>query len=161
MVKALDPAAHTLTLHLGGFDETFQIADHCRIKLRDDKSGTLDSIQTGDHVTVTYEKPDGKLVAHQIAQTSLEFTGSLTAVDLENRTLTASETFGSKQFAVGDHCAILINGKPGGRLDDLKLNEKLVLNYDEINGVNVVNRIAPADSGSHDVAANSTGATGN
>jgi len=32
----------------------------------------------------------------------------------------------------------------GGQLSDLKPNDKLVFNYDEVNGVNIVNRIATA-----------------
>jgi hypothetical protein len=38
----------------------------------------------------------------------------------------------------------VINGKINGQLADLKPNDKLVFSYDEINGVNVANRIAPA-----------------
>jgi hypothetical protein len=36
----------------------------------------------------------------------------------------------------------VIDGKINGRLADLKPNDKLVFSYDEINGVNVANRIA-------------------
>ena len=36
----------------------------------------------------------------------------------------------------------MIDGKINGRLADLKPNDKLVFSYDEINGVNVANRIA-------------------
>jgi Cu/Ag efflux protein CusF len=146
MVKAIDPGAHTLTLHLTGRDETFQIANDCGVELRGDKSGTLADVQAGDHVTVTYEKPGGKLMARQIAQTSLEFTGTLTAIDLGEKTVKAKSAFTSKKFNVGDDCAIVIHDQPDGRLSDLKPNDKLVFNYDEINGVNVVNRIAPAES---------------
>lgn len=161
MVTSINPAAHTMTLHMRGLDETFQIANDCKIVLRDDKPGTPGDIQTGDHATVIYDKPNGELVARQIAQTSSEFTGTLTAIDLENKTLKAKEAFGSKAFAVGDHCAIIVNGKPDGRLNDLRLNEKLVLNYDEINGVNVVNRIAPVEARSDSVAANAETITSN
>jgi hypothetical protein len=56
---------------------------------------------------------------------------------------------------VADNCAIVINGKTDGRLSDLKPNDKLVLSYDEINGVNVVNRIALAEAQPNSVAANS------
>jgi Cu/Ag efflux protein CusF len=144
MVQAIDPTAHTLTLHLRGLDKTFQIANDCGVELRGGKSGTLTDIQTGNHVTVTYETPDGALTARQIALTSIEFTGTLTAIDLEEKTLKARALFGSKKFNVADDCAIIINGKTGGQLSDLKTNDKLVFSYDEINGVNVVNRIAPA-----------------
>lgn len=154
MVKAVDPGAHTLTLHLRGRDESFQIANDCGVELRDDKSGTLVDVQAGDHVTVTYEKPGGKLTARQIAQTSLEFTGTLTAIDLGDKTVKAKSAFASKKFNVGDDCAIVVNGKPAGRLGDLKPNDRLVFNYDEINGVNVVNRIAPAEGRPNAVTAN-------
>jgi Cu/Ag efflux protein CusF len=153
MVKAIDPTARTLTLHLRGLDKTFQIANDCNVLLRDDKSGKLADIQTGNHVTVTYETPDGMLTARQIAQTSIEFTGTLTAIDLGEKTLKAKAEFTSKKFNVADNCAIVINGKTDGRLSDLKPDEKLVFSYDEINGVNVVNRIAPAEARPNSVAA--------
>ncbi len=101
MVKAVDPAAHTLTLHIGGMDKTFQIADGCGVVLRNDKPGTLADIQTGDHVTVTYETPDDKLTARQIAQTSMEFTGALTAIDLGEKTLKAKAVFNFKEIQRG------------------------------------------------------------
>jgi hypothetical protein len=50
--------------------------------------------------------------------------------------------FDTKKFNLGDNCAIVIDGKINGRLADLKPNDKLVFSYDEINGVNVANRIA-------------------
>jgi hypothetical protein len=156
MVKAIDPAAHTLTLHVRGMDKTFQIADDCGVMLRNEKSGALGDIQTGNHVTVTYETPDGRPTARQIAQTSIEFTGTLTAIDLGERTLKARAVFDTKKFNVADNCAIVINGKPDGQLGDLKPNDKLVISYDEINGVNVVNRIAPAEAQTKSVAATTT-----
>jgi hypothetical protein len=154
MVKAVDPDKHTLTLHSGGSDKTLQAADDCQIMLRNDKVGTYGDIKVGDHVTVTYEKPGDTLTAHQIAQTSLTFTGKLTALDLETRIVKARTTFDSKKFNVADNCAIVINGKTDGHLADLKLDEKLSFSYDEINGVNVANRIAPADEPASPAAAN-------
>jgi hypothetical protein len=144
MVQAVDPVAHTLTLHVTGADKTFQIAGDCSVMLRDDKPGTLADIQIGNHVSITYETPDNKLTAREIAQTSIEFTGALTAIDLEAKTLKAKTMFATKKFNVADNCAIVINGHTNGQLRDLKPEDKLVFSYDEINGVNVVNRIAPA-----------------
>jgi hypothetical protein len=145
MVKAIDPNTRTLTVQVRGMDKQFQLVEGCSILLRDNKSGALADIRVGNHVTVTYEKPDNKPTAREIAQTSIVFTGTLTAVDLEEKTLKAKAAFSSKKFNVADNCAIVINGKTGGQLSDLKPNDKLVLSYDEINGVNVVNRIAPAE----------------
>jgi predicted RNA-binding protein len=144
-VMAIDAEKHTLKLHQHGMTRELQIADGCKIVLREGKSGTFADVRTGDYVTVTYETPAGKPAAREIAQTSIEFTGTLTAIDLDERTLKARAMFDTKKFNVADNCTVVINGKPGGQLSDLKPNEKLVLNYDEINGVNVVNRIAPAE----------------
>jgi predicted RNA-binding protein len=146
MVKAMDADRHMLTLHASGSDKEIQLADDCQVILRNGKLGTFPDIKVGNHVTVTYEKPGDKLTAHQIAQTSVEFTGTLTAIDLEARTVKAKATFASKKFNLADNCAIVINGKPDGRLGDLRPNDRLVFSYDEINGINVANRIAPVDA---------------
>ncbi len=143
-VTAFDPIQRTMTLHGEGLDKSFHIADGCKVVLRGDKSGTLADLQTGNYVTVTYETPKDKLTAWKIAQTSETFSGSLTAIDLDTKTVKAKAMFDTKQFTLGDDCAIVVNGKIGGQLADLKPNEKLVFSYDEINGVNVANRIAPA-----------------
>jgi Cu/Ag efflux protein CusF len=152
MVRAVDPDKHTLTLHRPTLDKTFQIADGCSVMLRNEKPGALADIQTGDHVTVTYETPSGRPTARQIAQTSIEFTGTLTAIDLGERTLKARAVFDTKKFNLADNCAIVINGRPDGQLADLKPNDRLVISYDEINGVNVVNRIAPEQNQAKSVA---------
>jgi len=153
MVTAIDPGKHTLTLHRPTLDKQLQVADDCKIVLRDGKSGAFADVHVGNHVTVTYETPAGTPTAREIAQTSIAFTGTLTAIDLDERTLKAKAVFDTKKFNVADHCAIMINGRPDGQLSDLKPNDKLVFNYDEINGVNVVNRIAPAEAQTNSVAA--------
>jgi len=144
MVKSVDPNAHLLTLHVGMMDKTYQLPESCGVMLRGDKAGALGDIRVGDHVTVTYEVPGGQPVARDIAQTSARFTGNLTAIDLGQKVLKAKGSFGSKKFNVGDDCAIVINGQPDGKLIDLRPGENLTFNYDTVNGVNIVNRIAPA-----------------
>lgn len=144
VVKTLDPAQRTLTLRHDGLDQSFQLAGDCKVMLRDNKPGGAGDIQPGNYVTVTYETPKGKPMAREIAQTSETFTGSLTAIDLEAKTIKARALFDTKKFNVGDNCAILVNGNNSGQLSDLRPNERLVFSYDDINGVNVVNRIAPA-----------------
>jgi predicted RNA-binding protein len=144
MVAAIDPNQHVLTLHREGFDKTIAIADGCNVMLRDNKGGVLTDIQPGDHVTVTYETPDGKAMARQIAQTSQEFTGAVTAIDLDSKIVKAKAATETKEFNLADNCAIIVNGRTDGKLSELRPDERLQFNYDNINGVNVVNRIAPA-----------------
>ena len=146
VVTVIDTGKHTLIVHRTGLDKELQIADDCKVVLRNEKPGTFADIHPGNHVTVTYETPAGTPTAREIAQTSIEFTGTLTAIDLGEKTVKAQAMFGSKKFNVADNCAIVINGKTDGQLSDLKPDEKLVFTYDEINGINVVNRIAPAEA---------------
>ena len=141
MVKSIDPAAHIMTLQVRSMDTDIQLPGDCAVVLRGGKSGTLADIAVGNHVTVTYETPDNKLTARQIAQTSELFTGSLTAIDLTGQTVKAKAMFGSKKFHLADNCVVVINGKPDGKLSDLKLGDKLAFSYDDVNGVNIVNRI--------------------
>ena len=145
IVKAIDPAQHTLTLHYGMMDKQFQLPDDCMVTLRGGKAGTLADIQPGNHVTVTYEIPNDQATAREIAQTSATFTGELTAIDLGQKTLKARSLLDTKKFIVGNDCAIVANGKPDGKLSSLAPTEKLVISYNDINGVNIVDRIAPAN----------------
>ncbi len=144
MVAAIDPGKHMLTLHQRGLDQQLMIADGCSVALRGGKSGALADIQPGEHVTVTYETPNGTTEVRQIAQTSIAFTGKLTAIDLDQKTVKAKDTFGTMRFNLANDCTIVVNGKTDGKLGQLRPNDRLVFNYDSINGVNIVNRIAPA-----------------
>jgi hypothetical protein len=158
-VIAIDPVSHTLRVHRSGSNRKFGFNDDCKVVLRDGKSGAFADVQPGHRVTVTYESPDGADCARRIAQTSSTFSGSLTAIDLNDRTLKAKAFLDAKQFNLADDCAIIINGKLDGKLSELRLGEKLNLSYDNLNGVNVVSRIATADAGaepSHTASASPT-----
>jgi Cu/Ag efflux protein CusF len=144
MVKAIDPNTHQLTLHHNPMDKTFDIAGDCKVMLRDDRTGSLADVQPGNWVTVTYETPGDTPTARRIDQTSATYTGTLTAIDLTDRTIKAKHLFGSKKFNLADDCAIVLNGKIDGRMSDLKPGDSLVFSYNDVNGVNVVNRIARA-----------------
>lgn len=141
-VKAIDPAAHTLTLHTGWMDKTYRLPDNCIVKLSGNQSSTLDSVLPGYHVTVTYETPNDRAVAREIAQTGADFTGELTAVDMADRTVTAKSMFDTKQFHLANDCSIMVNGHVYNSLSDLKLGDRMKFNYDDVKGVDIVDSIA-------------------
>jgi hypothetical protein len=142
MVKTIDPAAHTLTLQSGWKDRTYQLADNCAVKLSGDQSGTLQQLQPGTSVIVTYELPQHRAIVREIAQTGAEFTGKLTAVDMSDHTLKARSVFDTRQFHMANNCAIVIDGKTGGQLSDLKLGQPVRFSYNDVNGIDVVTSIA-------------------
>jgi hypothetical protein len=145
-VMAIDGKNHTLTVrHRGGL-KSFSLADNCGITLNAKASGSLDAVKPGSHVTVIYETPGGHWVARWIEEPSQQFTGTLGTVNLEDRTISAGKPLlGDKKFHIGEDCAIVINGKVVGpaHLKDLHSGESCELSYDSVDGVNIVNRIAP------------------
>ena len=147
-VKAVNPAEHTVTVQTAGFGfgKKFQFTDGCLVTLRGQVTGSLADIQAGNYVTLTYETPPGLPTLQRIAQNSEQFTGQLTAIDLGEKTLRVKTALETKSFNVGDHCVVVVNGKNDGHLSDLRPDERLVFTYDEINGINVVDRIVPASN---------------
>jgi Cu/Ag efflux protein CusF len=146
IVKVIDPVQRQLVLRHWNRDKTFMLAADCNVILRDQQSTSLASVKPGDHVTVVFESPSGPDVVRQIAQTSLSFTGSLVAIDLPHRTVSTADMFGAKQFSLVNDCSIVIKGRTDAPLMSLRPGQRLTINYDEVNGVNVANRIAPAES---------------
>lgn len=122
---------------------TFHIANDCKVMLPNGHDGTLTDVQPGDRISVIYELPDGAAVAFRIRDRSSTFTGTVDAIDLSASTLKTKEMFGQKGFDLTDHCQILLdNGKPG-HLKDLTLGQRYKFTFEDVNGVNVLDRIAP------------------
>jgi Cu/Ag efflux protein CusF len=144
-VSAIDTQNRVLTVRHGAESKTFDISDKCGVTLNAKNSGTLADIKPGGHVTVIYEKPAGHWVARWIEQPSQQFTGTLDAVDLENRTVSAGKPLlGDKKFHIGDDCTVVINGKIAGgasHLKDLRTGQTCELSYETVDGINIVNRI--------------------
>ena len=149
VVGSVNPAAHTLVIRRRLLDKTFQLGSDCAVVLHNDKTGTLTDVRPGELVTVTYETPKGTALAREIAQTSATFTGTLTAIDLAERTVKAKTMLGTRRFNLASGCSIVLDGKTDGHMRDLRPGETVTISYDDINGVSVANRLAsgsPASS---------------
>ncbi len=145
MVKAIDLARQQLVLRHWDHDRAFTLAKDCNVVLHDQESGALDNIKPGDHVAVVYETPGGSDVVCQIARTSASFTGSVAAIDLPHRAVSVEGVFGAKQFSVANDCSIVMNNTTEAPMTELRPGQRLTVSYDEVNGVNVADRIAPAE----------------
>jgi hypothetical protein len=144
-VRKVDQNTHTLTVHHVGASRTFAVAQNCNVLLNGNAIGGLADVKRGERETVIYEVPDGQYMAREIEQKSTMLVGTLAAVNLPDQTISLDEArHGSKLFRLSDDCAIIINDKSEGRLDDLQPGQKYELSYDSVKGVNVVNRIALA-----------------
>ena len=73
---------------------------------------------------------------------SLSFVGTVEAIDAETRTLKAEHLLTDRRFHLADDCPIVINGKPDGKLSDIRIGDTVMFNYENVDGVLVANRIA-------------------
>jgi hypothetical protein len=146
MVKTVDLNRRLMTLHAWDRDRRFVLGEDCKVVLHDGEKGALENIKPGDHVAVVYESPSDADIAREVIRPSESFTGSIVAVDLPRRTVSVKDMFGVKQFSLGNRCSIVMNGRTDAPLMDVRLRDRLTILYDEVNGVNVANRIAPAEN---------------
>ena len=122
---------------------TFRIANDCKVILWNGHDGTLADVQPGDRISITYELPGGSLVAYRIKDRDLAEVGKVETIDLSARTVKAKESSGEKDFALAEHCRIIIPGEKTGELKNLVAGQEYKFTYEKVNGVNVVDRIAP------------------
>ena len=153
IVKAIDIDKKSITLRAGGLNREFQIGEDCAVVLRNNRTGTPGDLKPGQRVNVTYDLPEGERMARQIVHASFTFDGVLTAVDLTDRTVKARAAFGTKKFNLARDCSIMRGEQTDGKLRELKPGERFEFTYDEVNGVNIVNRIAPAQAAPEAVTA--------
>lgn len=144
-IQAMDTKNRMLTLDQGAFTRHFRISDGCRYVM-DDKTGTLNDLKVGQRITISYVKTGDVLEALKIEQPHATFVGTLNAIDADADTVKAKHLLSNQRFALGGDCRIVINGKPDGKLSDLRLGEKVAIDYRDVNGVYVATRIAPAQT---------------
>ena len=140
-IVALDPKAQKLTVEKGLNKKPFVLGENHRVVVREKKAAMRD-LKIGDQVTVAYFSVRDSNVACEIAQNSKTFSGTVEAIDAETRMLKAEHLMTDHTFRLTDDCPIVINGKAGGQLSDLRIGDTVTFNYDNVDGVMVANRIA-------------------
>jgi hypothetical protein len=145
IVKSIDPERRQLVMGRWDRNKTFTLAPDCKVILHDRASGALAEVKPGDHITLVYETPAGPDVAYEISRTGVNFTGALVAIDLPHRTVSLEDAVSTRQFSLASDCSIVESNTTEAPMADLRPGERLTISYDKVNGVNVANRIAPAE----------------
>ena len=140
-IFAIDSAKRTLAIKHGTFTRDFALADDCTVVIKGDNTKTLDDLKVGHTVNVVYESVNGSLQARRIEQRSPTFVGTIKAIDAETRTVKARDLLAEKTFHLADGCQIVVGGKPGGSLSDLRIGDRFAFTYEDTDGVLVANRI--------------------
>jgi Cu/Ag efflux protein CusF len=141
-VTSLDPAGKTFKVKQGVSTKAFALGDGCKITVRDEKGHAFGDLKLGHKVTVRYASSVPQNVAFTITQSSLDFTGTIEAIDAGAGTLKARQMVGGKTFKMGEDCPILVEGRTGAKLRDLRIGDKINFQYEDVDGVLVANRIA-------------------
>jgi Cu/Ag efflux protein CusF len=150
-ISAIDLGARKLTIKRGIVSHSFVLGPECAVTMQSSKSGTLNNLQIGDSVCVTYEPANGSHVARLIKEKGAEFVGTIDAVDTSHRIVEAKNADNNgaeKKFNLADNCSIVINGKLNGSMNNLRVGERVSFSYDNEDGVYVASRVTPMDNSS-------------
>jgi Cu/Ag efflux protein CusF len=143
-ITAINPQQGTLLVRHGVVTREFVMPSNPTVVLQDNKAASLNNLQLGDAVNVIYERANGSHVVSRIEQNSSTYAGTIAAIDTATRTLKARDGRGDeKQFSLADHCAIVINGKLNDSMNTLQIGQQATINYNNVDGVLVANRVSP------------------
>ncbi len=149
-VQAVDPKTSTMTMAEEPLykpfraPDTFRCASDCKVILVNGDKGTLADLRPGDRVTVIYEAPGGSLIAYRVRDRSLNFVGTLDAIDQPARSVQAKKMGSEKTFDLADSCRIIVGKETKGHLKDLARGQPYRFTYRDVNGIYVVDQITPA-----------------
>ena len=141
-ITALDATGKTFKVKHGVSTKAFSLGEGCKIVVREEKGHSFGDLKLGNKVTVRYAPGIPQNVAFTVTQSSLEFTGTVEALDAAAGTLKARHMVGSKTFKMGEDCPIIANGGTNAKLRDLRIGDKITFQYEDVDGVLVANRIA-------------------
>src|SRR5215510_4576079 len=91
--------------------------------------GTCALVTRADEQTTTKQK--GKT-----------YSGIIATVDAKEKTVKVKGTVFSKTFNVADNCEFTLGDRKNATLDDLRVGQKVDVNYKDASGVLVANRFA-------------------
>lgn len=140
-VLAIDVPNRTFRVKDGWFSKIITAGPNCTLILRDGSNHPFKDLKIGQRVTVKYITPETGNVAQEIQQRSLEFSGRVDALDARTDTIRVSSLLTDKTFRLGNDCQIVVDGKLGGELKDLRIGDRISFHYDDVDGVLVANRI--------------------
>lgn len=140
-VSKIDATNQTFHVERDWSARTFEVGKDCQLILRDGSKHPFAKLELGRRVTVTYLQPGSREVAQVIAERSLEFSGRVDSIDARGQTVGAKTLLTRHNFRIGDDCQFVIDGQLRGGLKDLRIGESARFNYEDIDGVQVVNRI--------------------
>ena len=123
------------------FTRNFNTATDCKVSLQDKPVASLAELRPGQKVDVRYDENNGVLIARQIAQHDLIYTGHITAIDPAARTLTLKEGVTTHNLAVAPDCAVVMKDDKWAALSSLQVGDAVQVIYEPVKGLHMASRI--------------------
>jgi hypothetical protein len=142
-IVSINPQDRTLLIKTGAMTRQLTLAPNCAVHMRRMTNATLASLQTGDAVYVVYDRVNGSHVAQRIEENSAMFVGTIDAIDASSHSLKISDKQGERRFDLADNCPIVIDNRLNGTLYNLQIGERVKVDYNNVDGVLVADRVSP------------------
>jgi PDZ domain-containing secreted protein len=139
-IKATTPGNREIVMERMGMAKKFKVNDNTRLTIHDE-TAKLSDLKPGQKVTVTYTKQDDVWLAQKVEDTSETFTGAVEAIDAGSNSIKVKSLINTRKFNLGEGCKIVLNGETNGKLKDLRIGQKVTIDYEEVKGVMVAARI--------------------
>jgi len=139
-IRSATPASHEIVMDRMGMAKKFRVNDSTKFIIHQD-AAKLGDLKPGQKVTLTYTRQDDLWLAQKVVDSSETFTGTVEALDAGANTLKVKSLLTTHKFNLGDGCKIVLDGDTTGRLRDLRIGQKVTIDYEEVKGVMVAARI--------------------
>jgi len=140
-VTAVDAPDKTLSVKGFFLTRHFTSAADCKVSLEDKAVASLAELRPGDRVAVRYQNAHGVLIARDIVQHDLIYTGHITAIDPAARTLTLKEGIITHNLAIAPDCAVVLKDDKWAALSSLQVGDAVQVIYEPVKGLRVASRI--------------------
>ena len=139
-ITEIDPNTKTVKVNKLLDTRTFNLADKSNILVYEAaspelKGMKLDDLNVGLNVTVGYEVVNGAFIAHRIEEQTRTFSGQVSAVDPNLRTVTVKKVLETRTFDVPEGAEIVMRGEEEATLGELLVGHRVAVEYREANGV--------------------------
>ncbi len=140
-IGAINPRDKVLSVQGMVFSKTFVLGDNCTLTATDQKAGSLADFRPGEKVDVSYRNVDGVLIASSVAEVRLTYTGTVSAFNPAEHSLTLQHNGAVRVFQLADHCSVILNGDTKGVLDNVQVGNRVTVVYETPNGQWTARRI--------------------
>jgi Cu/Ag efflux protein CusF len=139
-IRTATPLNHEIVMDRMGMARKFKVNDSTQYIIHKDEA-KLGDLKPGQKVTITYTRQDDVWLTQKVVDKSETFTGTVEAIDAGANTLKVKNMLTTHKFNLGDGCKIVLDSDTSGRLRDLRIGQKVTIDYEEVKGVMVAARI--------------------